>query len=146
MQLATEADVIVRNRRLVTRYFEEVWNQGRIDVLDELIAADYINHSSSLPDPRPGPVDLKPIVEEMRRAITDLHYEILDMAVMADKVAAHVRVTGTHTGTLFGMAPHGGKIDVKQMQFEWIRDGKIVRHWRITDDLSLLRQIGQLRP
>jgi predicted SnoaL-like aldol condensation-catalyzing enzyme len=118
MQLATEADVIVRNRRLVTRYFEEVWNQGRIDVLDELIAADYINHSSSLPDPRPGPVDLKPIVEEMRRAITDLHYEILDMAVMADKVAAHVRVTGTHTGTLFGMAPHGGKIDVKQMQFE----------------------------
>ena len=145
MPLATEAEVIVRNRQLVTRYFDEVWNQGRIDVLDELIAADYVNHSSSLPDPRPGPSGLKPIVAEMRGAITDLHYEILDMAVTADKVAVHVRVTGTHTGTLFGMPPHGGKVDVKQMQFEWIRDGRIVRHWRITDDLSLLRQIGQLR-
>jgi predicted ester cyclase len=80
----------------------------------------------------------------MRKGIPDLHYEILDMAVAADKVAVHVRVTGTHRAALFGMAPKGGRIDVRQMQFEWIRDGKIVQHWRLTDDLALLRQIGQL--
>jgi len=139
-----DAAILQRNRELVTRYFEEVWNQGRLDVLDELMAADYINHSPSTPNPRPGPADLKPIVAEMRRGIPDLRYEILDMVVAADKVAVHLRVTGTHTGMLFKMAPQGGRIDVRQMQFEWIRNGRIVQHWRLTDDLSLLRQIGQL--
>jgi steroid delta-isomerase-like uncharacterized protein len=144
MATIDDATILQRNRELVTRYFEEVWNQGRLDVLDELLADDYLNHSSSMPDPRPGPADLKPIVAEMRRGIPDLHYEILDMAVALDKVAVHLRVTGTHTGTLFNMAPKGGRIDVRQMQFEWIRGGRIVQHWRLTDDLSLLRQIGQL--
>jgi len=139
-----DAAILRRNQELVTRYFEEVWNQGRLDVLDELIADDYINHSASTPNPRPGPADLKPIVAQMRRGIPDLRYEILDMVVAADKVAVHLRVPGTHTGTLFNMAPKGGRIDVRQMQFEWIRNGRIVQHWRLTDDLSLLRQMGQM--
>jgi SnoaL-like polyketide cyclase len=46
-------------RALVTRYFEEVWNRGRLDALDEILTADYVNHSPSLPDPQPGPAGLK---------------------------------------------------------------------------------------
>lgn len=139
-----EAQILRANRALVVRYFEEVWNLGRLEVLDELLAPDYVNHSSTTPNPRPGPADLKPIVAEMRRGIPDLHYEILDLVVAADKVAAYLRMTGTHTGTLFGMKPSGAKVDVKQMQFEWIRDGRIVQHWRLTDDLTLLKQMGQI--
>src|SRR5512141_1890195 len=118
---------------IVTRYFEEVWNEGKVDVLDQIMSPDYINHSPSLPDPRPGPADLKPIVLAMRDGIADLHYEILDMVATADKVAIHLRVTGTHTGPLFGIPATGRKIDVHQMQIEWIRGGKIWQHWRITD-------------
>jgi steroid delta-isomerase-like uncharacterized protein len=127
---------------IVTRYFEEVWNEGKVDVLDEIMSPDYINHSPSLPDPRPGPADLKPIVWAMRDGIADLHYEILDMVATADKVAVHLRVTGTHTGSLFGIPATGRQIDVHQMQIEWIRGGKIWQHWRITDELRLMRQLG----
>lgn len=141
---ADDASALQKNRMLVTRYFEEVWNQGRLDVLDELIASDYVNHSASVPNPRPGPADLKPIVAEMRRGIPDLHYEILDMVVAPDKVAVHVRLTGTHRASLFGMKPSGGRIDVRQMQIEWIRDGRITQHWRLTDDLQMLKQMGQI--
>jgi hypothetical protein len=141
---AAGADVLAINRRLVARYFDEVWNQGRVDMLDELIAPDYLNHSASIPNPRPGPADLKPIVRAMRSGIPDLHYDILDLVVTPDKVAASLRVTGTHTGELFGMAPKGRKIDVRQMQIEWIRGGRIWQHWRVTDELAMLRQIGQL--
>ncbi|WP_161974587.1 ester cyclase [Piscinibacter terrae] len=144
MMTIDDTTILQRNRELVTRYFEEVWNQGQLDLLDELMAPDYINHSSSTPNPRPGPADLKPIVAEMRRGIPDLHYDILDMVVAADKVAVHLRMTGTHTGTLFKMQPQGRRIDVRQMQIEWIRGGRIAQHWRLTDDLALLRQIGQL--
>jgi predicted ester cyclase len=54
----------------------------------------------------------------------------------------YLRVTGTHTGELFGIAPSGRRIDVRQMQIEWLREGRIWQHWRVTDELSLMRQIG----
>jgi steroid delta-isomerase-like uncharacterized protein len=132
------------NRRLIQRYFKEVWNEGRLDVLDELLTPDYINHSPGVPNPRPGPADLKPIVASMRAGIPDLHYTILDLVVAEDKVTAFVRMTGTHRGDFFGIPPTGRSIDVRQMQIEWIRGGRICQHWRITDDLTLLRQLGQL--
>jgi steroid delta-isomerase-like uncharacterized protein len=132
------------NRRLIHRYFNEVWNAGQLDVLDELLTPDYLNHSPGLPNPRPGPADLKPIVATMRAGMPDLHYTILDLVVAEDKVAAYLRMTGTHTGEFFGLAPTGRSIDVRQMQVEWIRDGRICQHWRITDDLALMRQLGQL--
>jgi ketosteroid isomerase-like protein len=133
--------LLQHNRRLVSRYFDEVWNQGRLDVLDELLAPDYLNHSPGIPNPRPGPQDLKPIVRMMREAITGLHYEVLDMVVAPDKVAVHLRVTGRHTGELFGMPARGAAIDVRQMQIEWIRDGRIWQHWRLTDEAALARQV-----
>jgi len=131
---------------VVTRYFEEVWNQGRLDMLDELLTEDYLNHSPSIPNPRPGPADLKPIIRAMREAITDLHYEILDMLATREKVAVFVRLTGRHTGPLFGIAPTGRAIDVRQMQIEWLRDGRIWQHWRVTDERTLLQQLGVADP
>ncbi|SFG28846.1 SnoaL-like polyketide cyclase [Duganella sp. CF458] len=130
------------NAQLIERYFEEVWNQGRVDVLDELLTSDYRNHSPGLADPPPGPEGLKPIVLMMREAIPDLHYTIEDLVLAPDRVAAYVRMTGTQTGSFFGIAPSSKAIDVRQMQIEWIRDGKISQHWRITEDLKLMRQLG----
>ena len=129
-------------RRLLQRYFDEVWNQGRVDVLDELLTRDYVNHSPSTPDPPPGPAGLKPIVRAMRQGIPDLRYEILDLVATPQKAAVFLRVTGTHRGELFGIAPSGARIDVRQMQIEWLRDGRICQHWRVTDELGLLRQLG----
>ena len=130
-----------RAARVVTRYFDEAWNHGRVEVLDELLTEDYVNHSPSIPDPQPGPADLKPIIRAMRAAITDLHYEILDMVATPEKVAVFVRLTGRHTGPLFGIAPTGRAIDVRQMQIEWLRDGRIWQHWRITDERTLMQQL-----
>jgi steroid delta-isomerase-like uncharacterized protein len=130
--------------RLIARYFDEVWNRGHLDTLDELLTPDYLNHSPSTPNPPRGPAGLKPIVAAMRDGVPDLHYDILDMVVAADKVAVSVRVTGTHTGPLFGLPATGKRIDVRQMQIEWIKDGRIWQHWRITDELTLLRQVGAI--
>ncbi|KQV54362.1 MULTISPECIES: ester cyclase [unclassified Duganella] len=130
------------NARLIERYFEEVWNQGKVDVLDELLTSDYRNHSPGLPDPQPGPDGLKPIVLMMRQGIPDLHYSIEDLVLAPDRVAVYVHMTGTQSGSFFGIEPTGKAIDVRQMQIEWIRDGRICQHWRITEDLKLMRQLG----
>ncbi|MFN4275243.1 MAG: ester cyclase [Ferrovibrio sp.] len=138
-------DRIEQNRRLIERYFEEVWNQGKLDVLDELMHPAYVNHSPGLPDPLPGPAGLKPIVAAMRIGLPDMHYTIEDMVIAPDKVAVRVTLRATHTGDLFGMAPTGKRIEVDQMQIEHIEGGKIVEHWRRTDDMGLLRQLGQIK-
>jgi steroid delta-isomerase-like uncharacterized protein len=128
--------------QVITRYFEEVWNQGDVDRLDDLLTPDYVNHSPSIPNPRPGPADLKPIVRAMREGVPDLHYEILDLVIEGDRAAVFTRVTGTHHGTLFGIAPTGRSFDIRQMQIEWLKDGRIWQHWRITDELALMQQLG----
>ena len=130
--------------KIIERYFGEVWNQGKLEVLDEIIAPDYINHSSSIPDPVPGPIGLKPIVAAMRLAFPDLHYEVHDLVVGEGKVAVRCTMTGTHQGEFFGIPPTGQSVRVTQLQIEYIRNGQIVEHWRQTDELGIMQQLGLL--
>lgn len=66
------------------------------------------------------------------------------MVVADDYVAVYVIMTGTHTGYFFGIAPTGKNIEVYQMQFERMANGKMIEHWRVTDDLSMMGQLDQL--
>ena len=139
---ASDDAVMHPNERTITRYFEDVWNQGRLEVLDELLAPDYVNHSSSLPDTPPGPDGVKPIVAAMRAAFPDLHYTIDQLLVADDGVAARVTLSGTHLGDFFGIPATGRAFTTTQMNLERMRDGLICEHWRNTDELDLLRQLG----
>lgn len=121
---------------LIKRYFEEVWNKGDVDVLDEIMASSYINHNPGLEKPEPGPRGLKPIVIAIRTGFPDLKYLIQRMVVSEDFVAVHVLMTGTHTGNFFGIQATGKRINVSQMQIERIENGKLVEHWRVTDDMT----------
>jgi steroid delta-isomerase-like uncharacterized protein len=127
---------------LARRYFEEVWNQGKVEVLDELLSPDYVNHTPSAGNPPAGPDGLKPIVLAIRRAFPDLHYTIEDVIVAADVVVIRTTMTGTHEGALFGIPPTHRKVKVMQIQIERVRDGRIIEHWRVTDELTLMRQLG----
>lgn len=132
------------NEQLIKRYFEEVWNNGELDVLDEIISSDYINHSPGMPNPAPGPEGLKPIVSDIRKAFPDLKYVIENIVVSDNQVAVHTTMYGTHTGNFFGIAPTNKKIKASQMQIERIANNKIIEHWRVTDELALLQQLNQI--
>ncbi len=134
---------IESNKILIKRYFEEVWNQGKLDVLDEIIDTNYINHSPGAPNPERGPEGLKPIIAGIRKAFPDLRFGIKNMVVTDEQVAIHCVMHGTHKGDLFGMAATGKIVKVNQMQIERIINGKIVEHWRQSDDLGMLQQLGQ---
>lgn len=133
------------NKDIINRYFEEVWNQGKIDVLDDILSKEYINHNPGFENPKPGPEGLKPIVIAIRKGFPDLKYIIKNIVATDDYVAVHVVMTGTHTGDFFGIPATGKKIEVNQMQFERISDGKMIEHWRVTDDLSMMKQLGQMQ-
>ena len=142
---ATSRDALAQaNERIIRRYFDEAWGRGNLDVLDEILAPDYVNHTPSTPNPPVGPSGLKPIILAFRRAFPDLHYEIEEIIATPDHVVARVWMTGTQTGELFGNRPSGKRVRIMQINIERIVNGRIVSHWRVTDELTLMKQIGAI--
>jgi len=131
-----------QNKKIVQRYYTEVWNQGKLDVLDSLLDKRYINHTPSTPNPPLGPDGLKPIVAAIRKAFPDLHYEIKDIVVNDSMAVVRMVMTGTQLDSLFDLPATGRKIRVNQINIEKIRNGQIVEHWRVTDELTLMKQLG----
>jgi len=131
---------------VIRRYFAELFNQGKLELVAELLHPDYVNHSpgsAELPRGRDG---VGVVVQALRRGFPDLYYRIDDLVVGEDSVAVRTTLTGTQRGDLFGIGPTGRAVEVAQMTFERFREGRIVAHHRLTDDLSLLRQLGVLPP
>ena len=131
-----------QNKQIVQRYFTEVWNGGKLEVLNELLDKQYINHTPSTPNPPVGPDGLKPIVAAIRRAFPDLHFEIKELIANDSMAVARLIMTGTQKDSLFNLPPTGKQITVNQMNIEKISNGKIIEHWRVTDELSMMKQLG----
>ena len=96
--------------KAVMRRFWEVWEQGNIDLLDELLAREYINHTLATPDLPPGPEGVKEVVSMFHSAMPDLRVVVEDMIAEGDKVATRYTLEGTHEGELFGVPPTGQRL------------------------------------
>lgn len=138
-------NILNSNKKLIETYFYLVWNNGELDLLDKIIDDEYINHSPGGSQvPLPGAEGLKPIITAMRQGFPDLHYSIKDLVITENRIVARVVMTGTLLGELWGMQPNGKKIEVDQINIEYIKNGKISEHWRLTDELTMMKQLHQL--
>jgi steroid delta-isomerase-like uncharacterized protein len=128
--------------KAIVRRFWGVWEEGNIDLVDELLAPDYINHTPASPDQPTGPEGVKGVVAMFRSAIPDLRVVIEDMIAEGDKVVVRYTLEGTHEGELFGVPPTGQRLSIKSIAVERVSDGKIREHWRVTDSLDMMQQLG----
>jgi steroid delta-isomerase-like uncharacterized protein len=131
--------------KAIMRRFWEVWEQGNVELLDELLAPEYINHTLAAPDLPSGPQGVKEVVSMFRSGIPDLKVVIEDMIAEGDKVATRYALEGIHRGEIFGVPPTGKHLSIKSMTVERLSEGKIVEHWRVTDELDMMRQLGAIR-
>lgn len=127
---------------VIRRYFDELFNRGRLEVVDELLAPDYVNHSPGSPEQPRGREGVKQVVAALRAAFPDLHYSIDELIEGSDAVAVRTTMTGTHRGDLFGLPPTGRSITVAQITLERFRGDQIIAHHRLTDELGMMRQLG----
>lgn len=127
---------------LVHRVIEELWNQGRLSVADELYAADYVSHDPAMPNTGTGPDAVKQIVTTYRTAFPDLRIKIEDVLVDGDKVAFRWTSQGTHLGDLQGIAPTGKTAPSSGITISRFAAGKIAEDWANWDTLGMLRQLG----
>jgi predicted ester cyclase len=129
------------NEALVRRYIEEAWNQGNLDVLDEVMAA-------TLRIDRPGPGgdlsrdDYKARIAEFRAAFPDFTYTIEASVTEGDLVVVRFTYSGTLQGELDGVAPTGQRVTWNGLEMVRIVCGQFVAQWIQADALGLRRQLG----
>jgi len=130
---------------VVRRWFEEVWNQGRVELMPELLAADAPVYDVGAPgDVARGPDGFRPAYEKLRGAFPDIHFTIDEAISERDVVAVRWTARMTHCGDQLGCAPTNNPVTVSGMSFARVRGGKAVEAWNNWDMMGLLQQIGQI--
>ncbi len=123
---------------------EDLFNEGNLDVADEIIAADHLGHDPTLPDLPIGPEGQKQLVDLYRGAFPDARITIEEQVAEGDTVVTRWTGRGTHQGELMGVAPTGNQVTVTGIDISHISEGKIVETWDNYDALGMLQQIGAL--
>jgi 4-oxalocrotonate tautomerase len=130
-----------RNKQIMKRMIEEVWNQGNLATADELFAPDHT--SPSAPQLPPGPDGVKFLVKMFREAMPDYHMNIDLIVADESQVTARFTQSGTHTGgDLLGMKASGRKATWTEIGVLKIKDNKIVESWYEVDMLSMIQQLN----
>jgi len=131
-----------QNVALGCRWFEEVWNQGRIDVAEELAASDCVAHGHAPDDATIGIPQFKEFARGIRAAFPDIRITVEDTVAEGDRAVIRWHALMTHQNSFMGMAPTGRKLSVRGITILRIANGKIVEAWDNWDQLGLLTQIG----
>ena len=132
------------NKALVRRWFEEVWNQGRSEVIDELLAEDAVIHG--LVDATGNPVrslrSFHDFHTQFRGAFPDMHVSVEDAISESDKVVARCHVAGRHSGDHLGFAATNAPVEFEGIAFVRIENGKIAEAWNQFDFMQMNKQLG----
>jgi steroid delta-isomerase-like uncharacterized protein len=134
-----------RNKGIVRRY-QEAYNTGELDVLDELLAPDW--KSNSFPTAfLEQTIDNAKAVQGMAlEAFPDFLYTTHELIAEGDVVVQSWSARGTHKGEIVGLTPTGNPVEIGGASIFEIKDGKIVRHTAFNDVIPLLHQCGAELP
>jgi steroid delta-isomerase-like uncharacterized protein len=131
------------NKRLVERFYDEVWATGNVEFTAEVFADDYARHDLRPTPAVPGPPGQAQIARAFREAFPDLRWRIDLLVAEGDLVAARWTASGTHTGPWAGVSPTGRRAEFSGVNiFRFGATGKVVEIWNHRDDLGLSEQLG----
>ena len=135
---------VEHNRRMGMRMAREIWSQGKLEVVDELLSDDYIGHVPNQPGPVRGPEGFKQMVQSYRAAMPDLRLNVNDQIVTSDRLVLYWTAAGTNTGPMGEVPPSNNAVSVEGVTILRIADGKIVQEWEVCDTLGFAVQLGLL--
>ena len=128
------------NKRLVNRIYDEAISSGIYDVIDELVAPNYVSHG--LPMSVNGPQGFRKSIETFRSAFPDLYMLVEEQIADGDRVSNQGYITGTHRAEFLGVPASGQQIKVNVISIWRFEDSKVAESWVQIDLMSLMQQIG----
>ncbi len=140
---------IERNKEIVRRFYDEVWNQGRLAAADELFAPAF-RDTDAPPDVPRGSLGVKDFVALNLRRFPDLHYTLSELVAEGDLVAAVWTAAGVNTGDLGHrngppLAPTGRRVEWRGVTIFRLADGQIVEYHITQNLLGVFRELGLVR-
>ena len=125
------------NKITIRRFYDEVINQKKLAVIEELYSASYVSHD--LPS---DPTELKHFINSFHTAFPDGQITIEEVIAEGDTVAMRGTYCGTQTGQFQNIPPTGKTVTVPAQDIYHLSEGKIVEHCGGPNLLRLLQQLG----
>jgi predicted ester cyclase len=130
------------NKALVRRWFAELDRGGDLDIIDELLPVDYVDHNPPLPDLPPGREGVRQAALTLRAAFPEAVHIIHDQMAEGDKVMTRLTTRATFRKEIFGYQPTGKVVEVSGIAVHRIIDGQLVEHWAHLDMAGFMQQIA----
>jgi len=131
---------------VVRKWFEEVWNKGRTDLIPVHYHEDAIAHGLVDEASTRGPEEFRAFYDSLKAGFPDLHFEIGDVFGDASQAAIRWTATMTHKGDFMGVKPTGRKVKISGISIGQVHNEQIVHSWNNWDRLTLMMEIGLVAP
>jgi predicted ester cyclase len=138
-------DNAVANKRLLRRFYKEVYVDWNMALADQVLSPQFTSHDWPQGGPT-GPQAFRGYYSALRSAVPDARYEVDDLIAEDDKVVVRWRLLGTHKGTFRGIAPTGRPIVLKGIAIYRVDGGKLMERWVVSDLYSVLEENRQPSP
>ena len=137
---------VEENVALMQRWFKEVWNEGRVQTIYDLMDKDAIGIGQDQPGVEiHGPCDFEALYNRLHGAFPDIKITVEDAFGAGDRVVVRWSAAMTHTGDHLGVPATNRKVRITGITIAQIRDGKIIRGWDNWDQLALAEQLAAAR-
>lgn len=130
-----------QNQSLVRRFFDEMCNQRKLNVADELFASNHVYHDPQAPT-GPGPGGVKQVISAYQAAFPDAHWHVLETIIADNVIVTRWKATGTQKKELNGIPATGKSVDVQGTWIHRVKNGKIAESYNVWDTLGMLQQLG----
>jgi len=121
-----------KNAQVVRRFYDELWNEWRLELADEILTQD-LRFRGSRGLTVIGREAFKSYVEETRAAFPDWHNQIDELLTVADRVVTRLTWSGTHRGHFAGLEPSGARAEYVGAAFFRLSDAMIAETWVVGD-------------
>ena len=135
---------VEQDKALVRQFIDEIFNRGNMSMVDELFAADFVEHEElppGIPRDREGVIQLTSM---LRSAFPDFKATIDDMIAEGDKVVIRQTWSGTQQGEFMGIPPTGKSVSIGVIDIIRMADGKVMEHWGQMDSMGMMQQLGAI--
>ncbi|MFZ1971327.1 MAG: ester cyclase [Candidatus Acidiferrales bacterium] len=137
---------VAENVALMQRWFREVWNEGRVQTIHDLMDESCIGIGQDQPGVEiHGPADFVALSNRLHGAFPDIKITVDDTIGADDKVVVRWSAVMTHTGDHLGIPATNRPVRITGITIAQIKDGKIIRGWDNWDQLALMQQLSLAR-
>ncbi len=137
---------VQENKTLARQFLRDLWSEGKLEIVDQILAPDFVAVLGVKPYKVEGPAAVKEWARRNREAFQGLKYEINDLVAEEDRVVAYWTMTAKHVGHWGDSAPSNKDVSIHGLSLFRVANGKLVECVIQNEALSLLRQIGTVPP